>query len=142
MTCGCAGCEGTQTNDTALGGGSIFCPLPTAHPSQVINSHHTIPSLVHVGKSSCSNSFQSLGHGGLWEGDSDCGVQGSAPITSPSIQASLTHSTHRNSRSRVPLPSQSQRLHNAPALSTSSPSSARPSLSSPSSRGRLPSLSR
>lgn len=71
-------------------------------------------------------------------------VPGSAPLTSPSVtEDSLTHNTGRSSsRSRVPLPSQSQCLHNASASSTSSPSCARPYLSSPTYRDLLPSLSR
>lgn len=70
------------------------------------------------------------------------GVRGSAPLTSPSVtEASFTRNAGR-SWSRVPLPSRSQRLHNASASSTSIPSCARPYLSSPTYRDQLPSLSR
>lgn len=57
----------------------------------------------------------------------------------------LTRSARRNSsRSNVPLPSRSQRLHtpSISAASSTSPSSAKPRWSSPTSRERLPSRSR
>lgn len=140
----------------------LLCPLPAAHlrvgaaavyPSEVIHGYHAVPTAVQLGKGSCNDGLPGPRHGGLGTGSSvtttGALISGTGCTLLPQVprqpSGGLTRSARRNSsKSSVPLPSRSQRLHraSASARSSASPSSARPRCSSTASREWPPSRSR